>query len=159
MPTIKRFEDLHAWQSARELVRMVYEDSGQKAFGRDFGLRDQIRRAAVSVMSNIAEGFNAGSDAEFIRFLGIARRSNSEMQSQAYIALDLNYISKERFQSLYEKANLIERQVNSLISYLAKSRHSAVKEPTSEYSLNHPDLSDLPAPDFWGSDVSNLSDL
>ena len=62
MPTINRFEDLRAWQSARALVRMVYEDSGQADFGRDFGLKDQIRRAAVSVMSNIAEGFNAGSD-------------------------------------------------------------------------------------------------
>jgi four helix bundle protein len=89
MATVKRFEDLHVWQSARELVRMIYEHSGQKEFNRDFGLRDQIRRAAVSVMSNIAEGFNAGSDADFVRFLGYSRRSNSEVQSQAYIALDL----------------------------------------------------------------------
>jgi four helix bundle protein len=97
MPTIKRFEDLHAWQSARELVRMVYEDTGQKEFSRDFGLKDQIRRAAVSVMSNIAEGFGSGSDAEFVRFLGIARRSDSEVQSQSYVALDLKYISQEHF--------------------------------------------------------------
>jgi four helix bundle protein len=140
MTTVKRFEDLHAWQTARELVRMVYEDSGQQEFGRDFGLKDQVRRAAVSVMSNIAEGFNAGTDGEFIRFLSYSRRSNSEVQSQTYIALDLKYISQERFQSLYEKANLIERRINSLISYLAKSRHSSVKEPTAEYSI---DLSDL----------------
>ncbi len=143
MTTVKRFEDLHVWQSARELVRMVYEDSGQQEFRRDFGLKDQIRRAAVSVMSNVAEGFNAGSDVEFVRFLGFARRSNSEVQSQCYISLDLNYISKERFQSVYDKANLIERQLNSLISYLAKSRHNAIKEPTVEYTLDLTDLSDL----------------
>ena len=129
MPTVKHFEDLHVWQSARELVRMVYEDSEQTGFNRDFGLKDQIRRAAVSVMSNIAEGFNSGSDSEFIKFLSYARRSNSEVQSQAYISLDLTYISQERFQCLYDKANLIERQVNSLISYLAKSRHSTIKDP------------------------------
>lgn len=152
MPTIKRFEDLRAWQSARELVRMVYEDSERREFGRDFGLKDQIRRAAVSVMSNIAKRFNAGTDAEFVRFLGFARRSNSEFQSQAYTAMDLSYISSERFQSLYDKANLIERQINALIAYLAKSRHK-VKEATAGYNLSDvidpsgasylPDLPDL----------------
>jgi len=143
MTTVKRFEDLRAWQTARELVKMIYQDSGQNEFSRDFGLKDQVRRAAVSVMSNIAEGFNAGSDAEFVRFLGFSRRSNSEVQSQAYIALDLKYISQERFQSIYGKANLLERQVNSLISYLAKSRHNAIKEPTAAYTLDLSDLSDL----------------
>ena len=131
---------------------MVYEDSEQSGFNRDFGLRDQIRGAAVSVMSNIAEGFNSGSDSEFIKFLGYARRSNSEVQSQAYIALDLNYISQDRFQVLYDKSNLIERQVNSLISYLAKSRHATIKESSPKYTINQSDLSDL-------SDFSDLSDL
>jgi len=144
MATVKRFEDLHVWQSARELVRMVYEDSGQQEFGRDFGLKDQIRRAAVSVMSNIAEGFNAGSDAEFVRFLGFSRRSNSEVQSQCYIALDMNYISKERFQTIYDKANLIERQLNSLISYLARSKNKSIKEPSAPYIVDLPnDTTDL----------------
>ena len=131
---------------------MVYEDSEQSGFNRDFGLRDQIRGAAVSVMSNIAEGFNSGSDSEFIKFLGYERRSNSEVQSQAYIALDLNYISQDRFQVLYDKSNLIERQVNSLISYLAKSRHATIKESSPKYTINQSDLSDL-------SDFSDLSDL
>ncbi len=144
MATIKRFEDLHVWQSARELVKYIYEDSGKNEFGRDFGLKDQIRRAAVFVMSNIAEGFNAGSDAEFIRFLGFARRSNSEVQSQCYISLDLNYISKERFQSVYDKANLIERQINSLISYLAQSKNKSIKEPSSIYTVNLPEDSKTP---------------
>ena len=138
MTTVKRFEDLRVWQSARELVRIDYEVSRQQEFGRDFGLKDQIRRAAVSVMSNIAEGFNAGSDAEFVRFLGFARRSNSEVLSQCYIALDMNYISKERFQSIYEKANLIERQISSLISYLSHSKNEAVKEPPAEYIIDFP---------------------
>jgi len=95
MPTIKRFEDLHCWKSSRELVDMVYEATNESPFNRDFGLRDQIRRAAVSIMSNIAEGFNAGSDSEFIRFLGISRRSVSETQSQSYIALDQKYITQD----------------------------------------------------------------
>ena len=138
MTTVKRFEDLRVWQSAHELVRIAYEVSGQQEFGRDFGLKDQIRRAAVSVMSNIAEGFNAGSDAEFVRFLGFARRSNSEVLSQCYIALDMNYISNERFQSIYEKANLIERQINSLITYLSHSKDKAVKEPPAEYVIDIP---------------------
>jgi len=138
MTTVKRFEDLRVWQSARELVRIDYEVSRQQEFGRDFGLKDQIRLAAVSVMSNIAEGFNAGSDAEFVRFLGFARRSNSEVLSQCYIALDMNYISKERFQSIYEKANLIERQISSLISYLSHSKNEAVKEPPAEYIIDFP---------------------
>ncbi len=144
MPTVKHFEDLHVWQSARELVKCIYEVSGQNEFGRDFGLKDQIRRAAVSVMSNIAEGFNAGSDAEFVRFLGFARRSNSEVQSQCYIAQDLTYISKERFQSLYDKANLIERQLNSLISYLAHSKNKIIKEPSARYTVNLPDGNETP---------------
>jgi four helix bundle protein len=97
-------------------------------------------------MSNIAEGFNAGTDMEFVRFLSFARRSNSEVQSQAYIAMDLSYISPERFKSLYGKANLIERQINALIAYLAKSRHR-VKEASTDY-----DPSDL-------SGVSDLSDV
>jgi four helix bundle protein len=110
----------------------------------DFGLKDQIRRAAVSVMSNIAEGFNAGTDRELIKFLSYARRSDSEVQSQAYIALDLKYISPERFQILYDKANLTERQINALISYLAKSSPRTVKENTADYSLSDlPDSSDL----------------
>ena len=87
MATFKRFEEMHAWQSARDLVKLIYGATKQPDFSRDFTLRDQIRRAAISVMSNIAEGFGSGSGAEFIRFLGYARRSVSEMQSQLYAAL------------------------------------------------------------------------
>ncbi len=145
MTTVKRFEDLHCWQSSRELVNMVYEATKESPFNHDFGLRDQIRRAAVSVMSNIAEGFNAGSDSEFIRFLSFSRRSVSETQSQSYIALDQKYITQDRFDHIYSKANEIERQVNALIGYLHKSRsHYSAKDGQVTYSLNLPtDLSNL----------------
>ncbi len=114
MPTFKRFEDMHVWQSARELVKLIYSATNLPDFKRDFGLRDQIRRAAVSVMSNIAEGFGAGSDAELIRFLSFSWRSISEVQSQLYAALDQSYISGDEFQKIYSAANEIERQVNTL---------------------------------------------
>lgn len=142
MTTIKRFEDLHCWQSARELVNMVYETTNTSPFNRDFGLRDQICRAAISVMSNIAEGLSASSDSEFMRFLSFSRRSASEVQSQAYIALDQQYITQDIFNKVYNKANETEKQINALISYLNKSRHS-IKEDQAVYSLDLQDLSDL----------------
>ena len=142
MTTIKRFEDLHRWLSARELVNMVYKAISEPPFNRDFGLCDQIRRAAVSVMSNIAEGLNAGSDAEFMRFLSFSRRSVSEVQSQSYIALDQEYSTQDIFNKIYSKANETEKQINAFISYLNKSRHS-IKENPAIYSLDLQDLSDL----------------
>jgi four helix bundle protein len=97
MPLIKRFEDIIAWQEARKLVREIYKVTNEGAFARDFGLRDQIQRAAVSVMTNIAEGFDCDSRAEFARFLGFSRRSAVEVQSLLYAALDIGYISKAIF--------------------------------------------------------------
>ncbi len=144
MATFKRFEEMHAWQSARELVKLVYRATKQPDFNQDFALRDQIWRAAISVMSNIAEGFGSGSDAEFVRFLGYARRSASETQSQLYVALDQNYISSETFDELYAKANITERQINALIGYLARSKQKrTVKEEIAPYSLDIPDDFDL----------------
>ena len=95
MPLISRFEDVLAWQEARKLVKMIYLLTNLGAIGKDFGLRDQIRRAAVSVMTNIAEGFDCDSKAEFGRFLGIARRSAVEVQSLLYTALDINYTKSQ----------------------------------------------------------------
>jgi len=144
MTTFKRFEEMHAWQSAREFVRLVYEATKQLEFNRDFALRDQIRRATISVMSNIAEGFGTGSDAEFVRFLGYARRSVSEAQSQLYVAIDQEYISSEAFGKIYAKANITERQINALIGYLARSKQGRkIKEETTPYSLDIPDDIDL----------------
>ncbi len=139
MATIKKFEDLRAWQSSRELVKLVYDTTNIGAFQKDFGLRDQIRRAAISVMSNIAEGFGAGSDAEFVRFLGYSRRSVSETQSQLYAALDIKYLSQEQFDEIYKKANEAERQVNAFIGYLSNSRKQSVRENSEAYFVNNKD--------------------
>ncbi len=92
MPLINRFEDIHGWQEARRLVKMIYALTNSGPFVKDFGLRDQIQGAAVSVMTNIAEGFDCDSNIEFARFLGIARRSTVEVQSLLYTALDTGHI-------------------------------------------------------------------
>ena len=104
MAAITRFEDIMAWQEARHLTKQVYMLAGREPFARDFGLRDQIQRAAVSSMSNIAEGFDCESKTEFGRFLGIARRSSVEVQSLLYVALDVGYISEPEFALHYELA-------------------------------------------------------
>ena len=118
---IKRFEELDSWKKAKELANMIYNLTEQKGFDRDFRLRDQVRDASGSVMHNIAEGFDAGSDAEFIRFLKISRRSASEVQSQLYLALDRKYITATQLQDSYEKATEVKRLVNGLITYLRRN--------------------------------------
>ncbi|MCL5611323.1 MAG: four helix bundle protein [Chloroflexi bacterium] len=101
MTTIKNFEDLQAWQKARELATNIYELTRKEKFSRDYGLRDQIQRAAGSVMHNIAEGFESGSDPEFARFLKMARRSAGEVQSELYLAVDCQYITQDELQKGY----------------------------------------------------------
>lgn len=115
---IERFEDIKAWQKARRLTQQVFRASGDGPFARDFGLRDQVCRAATSVMANIAEGFDAGSDAEFIRFLRYARRSASEVQSHLYVALDRGYIAQALFDDAYELAAETKRLIGGFIRYL-----------------------------------------
>jgi len=90
---IDRFEDIEAWQVGRELTRKIYEAARVERFARDFGLRDQVQRAAVSIMANIAEGFDSQSNKAFIQFLGYALRSATEVQSHLYVALDQGYVS------------------------------------------------------------------
>ena len=114
MPLIKRFEDILAWQEARKLVREIYEITRGGAFAKDFGLRDQIQRASVSVMTNIAEGFDCDSHVEFARFLGIARRSAVEVQSLLYIALDIGYITEETFKGEYSQAEKTKAIIGGL---------------------------------------------
>jgi four helix bundle protein len=104
MALIKRFEDIHAWQEARVLTRQIYQLTALGEFSRDFGLRDQIREAAVSAMTNIAEGFDCESKTEFARFLGYARRSAVEVQSLLYAALDAKYINEEVLRTHYDQA-------------------------------------------------------
>ena len=122
MPKIERFEDLQSWQKARQLANAVYELTRRPSFAKDFQLRDQIRDAAGSVMHNIAEGFDAGTRAEFVRFLKIARRSASEVQSELYLALDQNYITPEQLNSAYDLATEAKRLINGMISYLRKQK-------------------------------------
>ncbi len=122
MPKIQRFEDLQSWQKARQLANTVYELTRQPAFAKDFQLRDQIRDAAGSVMHNIAEGFDAGTRAEFVRFLKIARRSASEVQSELYLAWDQKYITPEQLKSTYDLATEAKRLINGMIAYLRKSK-------------------------------------
>ncbi len=103
MATFKKFEDIKAWQKARKATRQVYEATRQTDFARDFGLRDQIQRASVSIMANIADGFGRHSDREFANFLNFAHASVSETQSHVYVALDLGYVSDGMFKSLYDQ--------------------------------------------------------
>ena len=121
MTTIKNFEDLIAWQKARELAGNVYGLTRHDKFSRDFGLRDQIQRAASSVMHNIAEGFESGSDPEFVRFLKMARRSAGEVQSQLYLALDVDYITEDERQKAHALAVEVKRLINGMMTYLRKS--------------------------------------
>jgi len=118
MTKVKKFEDVIAWQKTRELVKMVYEMTKEGDLARDFSLKDQIRRAAVSIMSNIAEGFSRQTDKEFIQFLYIAKGSVSETQSQLYVARDLGYIEIEEFNRVYETASEIARLITGFIRYL-----------------------------------------
>lgn len=121
MTTIKNFEDLNAWQKARELAGYVYDLTRKDKFSRDFGLRDQIQRAASSAMHNIAEGFESGSDPEFVRFLKMARRSAGEVQSQLYLALDVGYIIEDERLKAHTLAMEVKRLINGMMTYLRKS--------------------------------------
>ena len=119
---ITRFEDIDAWKLGRELSRRVYEVVSGTKFSKDYALRDQICRASVSIMSNIAEGFNAGSNAEFVRFLSYAQRSCTELQSQLYIALDQNYIPKELFDNIYDLSVKTNSKIGAFIKYLTQQK-------------------------------------
>jgi four helix bundle protein len=120
MANIRKFEDMEAWQGARALVRAIYRATQCGAFSHDFGLRDQIQRAAVSIMSNIAEGFERGSDRDFCRFLSIAKASAGEVRSLLYVALDLAYLDEPSHEHLAEQATSLSRQLGGLIKYLSK---------------------------------------
>ncbi|MEP6742082.1 MAG: four helix bundle protein [bacterium] len=119
---VDRFKDLIAWQKARKLTRRIYKATNEGSFARDFGLKDQIRRAAVSTMSNIAEGFERGSSAEFYRFLVMAKGSCAELRNQLYISLDVAYISIEEFNSLMSEAIEVGRIVGGLRAAVQRRR-------------------------------------
>ncbi len=125
MAKIARFEDLQSWQKARELTNLIYDLSGCTKFARDLRLSGQIQDAAGSIMHNIAEGFDAGTNAEFVRFLKIARQSASEVQSELYLALDRKYVSPEELATAYALATDAKRLINGMIAYLRKNQRPA----------------------------------
>jgi four helix bundle protein len=127
MATLERFEDLEVWKKARTLTKLVYEVTASGEFARDFGLRDQIRRAAVSVMSNIAEGFERDGNKEFIQFLSLAKGSCGEVRAQLYVAFDQTYVTDTQLQSLAEKSLEIGRLIAGLMKYLHTSDIRGIK--------------------------------
>ncbi len=118
MSGINRFEDIDAWKEARILAQQIYRHTDQNAFGRDIALREQIRRAVLSIMANIAEGFDGGSDPEFLRFLRYALRSTSEVQSHLYVALDRGCIETLDFKESYEQAVKVKSLIGGFLRYL-----------------------------------------
>jgi four helix bundle protein len=120
--TFKSLEDIQAWQKARLATRLVYEVTTEGHFAKDYGLRDQIRRASVSIMANIAEGFGRRSDKEFANFLNMAHGSVSEVQSHLYVALDLNYIDLASFTKLNNLLDEISRMTLVLAQHLRASK-------------------------------------
>ena len=113
--SVRRFEDLVVWQKARVLTNEIYKITKKPEFSKDLGLKDQIQRASVSIMSNIAEGFERGSKEEFIQFLYISRGSCGEVRTQLYVAKDQNYITEEEFQKLQKLAVEVSRLIYHLI--------------------------------------------
>jgi four helix bundle protein len=122
MAKIERFEGLQSWQKARQLTNLIYDLTEHQGFAKDFRLRGQIQDAAGSIMHNIAEGFDAGTNPEFIRFLKISRRSASEVQSELYLALDRKYINQAELTNAYNLATETKRLINGMIAYLRKSK-------------------------------------
>lgn len=119
--TIRRFEDLVAWQRARKLIVAVYAASRVGAFAKDYSFKDQIRRAVISIGSNIAEGFDRGNNKEFLFFLGIAKGSAAEARSQLYSAFDLGYVEQKVFDDLFSQLEEVAKLINGLISSLRKT--------------------------------------
>ncbi|ACD90936.1 S23 ribosomal protein [Chlorobium limicola DSM 245] len=119
---VERFEDLIAWQKARELTKMIYQVTSDGLFSKDYGLRDQIRRASVSVMSNLAEGYERGSKNEFHQFLVIAKASCAEVRSQLFVALDTGYLDQSIFQKLESQAQEVSKIIGGLRASVAKQR-------------------------------------
>lgn len=121
MARIEKFEDIEAWKSAREVTKLIYGISSKENFSKDFALVNQIRRASISILSNIAEGFERGGDKEFVQFLTVAKGSCGEVRAQLYVAYDQNYIDKERYILIHDKLIETSRMISGLIKYLQQS--------------------------------------
>jgi len=125
MATVQKFEDIQAWKDSMVLADAVYSASNTGPFAKDFGLRDQMRRAAVSISSNIAEGFERNSKPEFIRFLSIAKGSAGELRSQLYLAHRQGYLTDEAFNDLYSSVFDVSRKIAKFAEYLRNDLASA----------------------------------
>jgi four helix bundle protein len=125
---IERFEDIEAWQLARELTRKIYELTKKPRFARDFSLKGQIQDAAGSSMHNIAEGFDSETNPEFVRFLRYAKRSCTEVQSELYAALDQQYITKAEFQNVYDFTGRTRAAIRGFIKYLVSYKTGQQKK-------------------------------
>jgi four helix bundle protein len=129
MSAIKRFEDIEAWQKGRELKQVIYRFTKSGELAKDFALRDQIRRAVISVTANIGEGFERGGNKEFIQFLSNAKGSCGEVRDHLYTALDESYVTKQEFQMAYDGALQVSRMISGLIDYLQRSPLRGHKSP------------------------------
>jgi four helix bundle protein len=145
MPTVECFEDLRVWQEAREVVRTVYRLSREFPAAERYGLASQMQRAAVSTMSNIAEGFERGTTKELIRFLYIAKGSNGELRSQTYAALDLGYVSQEDCDALVVCCKALSRGLYNFIEYLKRTpfKGPQVREPGPDWGIEEPAVDQL----------------
>jgi four helix bundle protein len=136
MPTITRFEEIEAWQTARELTKLIYSLTEEAKLSRDFGLKDQIRRASVSIMSNISEGFESQTQAQFIRYLGLAKASAGEVRSQLYVCRDLEYVAQDQYSNAFAISEKVSRQLARFISYLELHPESRkIREDSAEYEI------------------------
>jgi len=140
---VKYFEDLDVWKEARRLTQQVYGATEDSRFSRDFGLRDQIRPAAVSIMSNIAEGFERGGNQEFIQFLYIAKGSCGEVRSQLYVALDQEYVGRKLFDQMFNSLKRLSGMISNLIDYLKGSRMRGEKFKKRPYKSLGEELEEL----------------
>ena len=138
MTTATRFEELEVWQKAKELTNLIYRLSAVGTFARDFGLRDQMRRASVSIMSNIAEGFESQTQAIFIQYLARAKGSAGELRAQLYVALEQEYMSDEEFESAISLAEMCSKKLARLIHYLESQPNARrVREDGVHYDVQH----------------------
>lgn len=127
MAVAKRFEDLEVWIAAKDASVMIYKITENESLKKDFGLKDQIRRASISVISNIAEGFERNGNKEFIQFLSIAKGSAGEVRAQLYIIKELEFINEEEFTLLNEKVTQVSKMLSGFINYLKQSELKGTK--------------------------------
>ena len=136
--SVKRFEELEVWIKAKEFSVLIYRTTEGEGLRRDFGLRDQLRRASVSIVSNIAEGYERNGNKELIQFLSIAKGSAGEIRAQLHIAKDLNYINETEFRNLEEKITTISKMISGFINYIKRSDFKGskfLKEQSPPFSL------------------------